>query len=76
MVLDHNRWAVRELRDKFQFSAHSVDEMAQGGKQHVAAFFQARDSVLHDFQGRDQSLLGGGCGVAQTLERGNLSGTC
>lgn len=41
---------VGELRDKGEIAAHRLDRFPQGGKQKVAALFEARDAVLSDAQ--------------------------
>jgi uncharacterized Zn finger protein len=57
-VFNHDRGPVGELRHQFQLATHALHVVAQGGQQHVAAPFEARDGVLAHAKRRGQVFLG------------------
>jgi hypothetical protein len=56
-VFNHDGGPVGELRHQFQLATHALHVMAQGGQQHVAAPFEARDGVLAHAKLRGQVFL-------------------
>lgn len=42
------RLSVWKLRDEGEIAAHRLDRFSQGGKQKVAALFEARNAILGD----------------------------